>query len=329
MHKDRKTLVYRGEEPNVCIGDATFRIMPSGKFIIIFETGGATEPSAQNHIRMSVSDDQGDSWSKPTPVVQLPNRATLPSEVTVTDQLTVYYQSHDGFWENWTNWTISSFDEGNSWSEPKPFLPALHRAYMRNILILRNGTRLMPIERFPIPDGLDKTIGKDGSFEKPENGVLISRDGESGWESSTFITGSRGFAENNVIELSNGTIAMLCRTDAGIGCLLRSDSLDGGKTWSPFHPSGIPNPGSKFRLFPLSGGRIALLHNPDPCHRNPLALWISDDDMASWKYRKVLTDFPGNVQYPDGVISSDGKSLHFAFDYNRHDLIYWRTELPN
>ena len=94
-------------------------------------------------------------------------------------------------------------------------------------------------------------------------------------------------------------------------------------------PSGIPNPGSKFRLFSLSGNRIALLHNPDPARRNPLALWISDNDMVSWDYRKILTDFPGNVQYPDGVISADERFLHFAFDYNRHDLIYWCTELPD
>lgn len=329
MTADRKTLVYRGEYPDLCIGDATLRILPSGKFIIIFETGGVTEPCVENHIRMCVSEDRGEHWSPPVPVVRLPGRATLPSEVVVTDKLTVYYQSHDGFWENWSNWTISSYDEGRSWAEPEPFLPALHRAYMRNICTLKDGTQLMPIERFPIPDGLDKTIGKDGSFERPENGVLIRRRGQAEWTSSSFITGFRGFAENNVIELSDGTVVMLCRTDAGTGCLLRSDSFDGGKSWSPFRPSGIPNPGSKFRLFSLSGNRIALLHNPDPARRNPLALWISDNDMVSWDYRKILTDFPGNVQYPDGVISADERFLHFAFDYNRHDLIYWCTELPD
>jgi predicted neuraminidase len=132
---------------------------------------------------------------------------------------------------------------------------------------------------------------------------------------------------------------MLIRAD-GTGCLHRSDSTDRGRTWSPVTPTAIPNPGTKAQLHRLADGRIALLHNASSAtshpnsktaaqvNRNPLSLWLSADDLATWSYRRDLTDFPGMLAYPDGEVSADGQFIHFAFDYNRHDVIYWGARLP-
>ena len=92
----------------------------------------------------------------------------------------------------------------------------------------------------------------------------------------------------------------------------------------------IPNPGTKFRLHRLSTERIVLIHNPNPKPgvRNPLALWASDDDMNTWSHKRTLIDFPGQLQYPDGFVDAAEDYVHFAFDYNRHDLIYVGAKLP-
>ena len=50
--------------------------------------------------------------------------------------------------------------------------------------------------------------------------------------------------------------------------------------------------------------------------------------MTTWGYKRVITDFPGQLSYPDGVVSEDEGFVHFAFDYNRHDLIAVSAELP-
>ncbi len=83
-----------------------------------------------------------------------------------------------------------------------------------------------------------------------------------------------------------------------------------------------------------------LVHNPNAAtshpnskpmamlNRSPLALWVSDDDMETWGSRRVLTDFPGMLAYPDGQVDADERFVHFAFDYNRHDVIYWGARLP-
>ena len=42
----------------------------------------------------------------------------------------------------------------------------------------------------------------------------------------------------------------------------------------------------------------------------------------------MLTDFPGMLAYPDGVVDASERYVHFAFDYNRQDMIYCGAKLP-
>ncbi len=325
---DHKALIYKGAVPDLCCCDATLRILPSGEFVVIFMGGGDGEPRLENHIRLCRSSDRGASWSAPETVMRFADRGCLLTEAVLDgEMLTLYGMSHRGMYKEWRNWTIRSGDGGRSWSAPEEFAPYPCRAFIRNRLILRNGNHLYPVQVYPVKDDPDSSPILDGSLESPANGALVSSDGGRSFRKSNLVYGASDWAENNVVELRDGRIAMLIRSDK-TGCLFRTDSADGGLTWGEPGRTEIPNGGTKFRLFPLPDGRIALLHNPDPARRWPLALWISDDDMASWGYQRILTDFPGELQYPDGVVDADGTMIHFAFDYNRHDLIYWGAELP-
>ena len=71
-----------------------------------------------------------------------------------------------------------------------------------------------------------------------------------------------------------------------------------------------------------------LVHNAHDRQRTNLSLWVSDDDMATWGSKRLLTDFPGKLQYPDGFVDEANGYVHFAFDYNRHDVIHWSAALP-
>jgi len=143
-----------------------------------------------------------------------------------------------------------------------------------------------------------------------------------------------GWAENNLVELSDGRVLMIIRADRLGGVLYLAESEDGGRTWPEFaSPTQIPNPGSKATLYGLGEDRVALLHNPNSKHRSPMALWISFDGMKTWPYQRVLqaesVDGPkGRMNYPDGFVSKDGEWLHFAFDDNRHRAVHYSAKLP-
>jgi hypothetical protein len=127
---------------------------------------------------------------------------------------------------------------------------------------------------------------------------------------------------------------MIIRADGLGGVLYYAESTDGGRTWPPFaRKTTIPNPGSKATLYPLGNNAVALLHNPHPTHRSPLALWVSFDGMRTWPYQRVLVrescDGPaGRLNSPDGFVDNNRRWLHFAFDDNRHRAVYVGARLP-
>lgn len=337
---DRKALVYKGDPPNCTCCDQALRILCNGEWIVVFMTGGSTEPAPENWVALCRSTDQGETWGPAETVLRRSDRGCTFTEVQIENgEIIVHVNVHAGFLDEWWNYTVRSRDNGRTWSEPALFEPLPRRALLRNIYKATWGDWIAPYQYYPPTGDPNASPLKDGSFEKVLIGTLVSRDRGQTWTDSNRLQ-SRCWAEDNVVELRDGRLVMLNRAD-GTGCLWRSESTDRGRTWTGPCRTDIPNPGSKFRLFRLRDGRIAMIHNPNPqtthpnskhyahCNRNPLALWISADDLQSWGYRRTLVDFPGMLAYPDGVLSDDERVIHFAFDYNRHDVIYYGACLPS
>lgn len=336
---DRWSLVYRGFPPDLMCVDQYLRVLPDGNWGVFFTTGSAVEPDPRNYIALSRSTDRGASWSRIEPVLKGNGRGVTCTEVLVCEnRITIFTSIHAGCFDQWHNCLIESVDNGKTWSEPQPFEPLPRRTFVRNLVETSWGEWVFPFQTYETRNNdPEPSPWHDGTFHSPAVGALITADGGRTWTVSNRVTGV-DWAENNIVELSGERLAMLVRAD-GRGCLYRSESRDRGRSWSELEPTDIPNPGSKFRLFRLRDGRILLLHNPNPSrggacatsnapNRNPLAVWISWDEMRSWGYQRVLFNFPGNLSYPDGFVDEDERYIHFAFDYNRHDVIYWGARLP-
>ena len=132
------------------------------------------------------------------------------------------------------------------------------------------------------------------------------------------------FFENAIADLGGDRVAMLIRADL-TNRLWRTDSNDGGVTWSEPEPTEIPNPGSKPRIINLPDGRIVLFHNPNEKdyddvkahghkYRTPLEMWISDDGMQSWGRKETLVAAPVLAQYPDGFYDDDQGCIYLVWE---------------
>jgi len=160
-------------------------------------------------------------------------------------------------------------------------------------------------------------------------GVIISDDqGESFYlRGYLWHDNPRHFFEPKIVELSDGSISLLCR-EWSDGWLWRSRSTDNGETWSPLERSDIPNPSSKVKVLRTADGRIFLIHNPSGTdgkqkgRRNPLSLWVSNDDMRTWSTKVDLVRDPmASLNYPDGFIDEERKELHFAWEDGKRVFI--------
>ena len=137
-----------------------------------------------------------------------------------------------------------------------------------------------------------------------------------------------GLLEPTCVRLKDGRVVMLMRAEWG-GSLWRAESKDNGRTWTEAWETGIPNPSSKAHLVRLPHGRIALLHNATGQRgvwgrRDPLSIWISDDEMKSWAIQEDVLH-GGMLAYPNGMVL-DGR-LVFAYDRNRRQAWFVEVEL--
>jgi hypothetical protein len=345
--QDRTSIIFDGVTPNKMVCDTTLRELPDGSWIHFMLAGGDTEPSPLNYTGVSRSKDQGKTWSKLEAFdVGFPREAKTigqgPTELMIRNgRCTLFFGTHSKHWANdWRSWFLTSDDSFKTWSKPQEVPGRLkERTFIRNHIIARDGRIILPFQHYIGPVAEQSLPPLERKFTNPRNGVIMSGDGGKTWTEHGNIRLTTndlyfGWAENNLAELSDGRIAMIIRADRLGGVLYYAESKDGGKTWPEFAvKTDIPNPGSKATLYPLGGDTVAMLHNPNPSHRSPMALWISFDGLKTWPYRRVLVpescDGPkGRLNYPDGFVSKDKQWLHFAFDDNRHRAVHYSAKLP-
>lgn len=345
--QDFKSIPYDGVTPNKMVCDTTLRELPDGSWILFMLAGGDTEPSPLNYTGVTRSLDHGKTW---TPLerfdVGFPREGKTigqgPTELMITGpRATLFFSTHSKHWANdWRSWFLTSDDSFKTWSKPSEVPGRLkERTFIRKHIVCKDGRIMIPFQHYIGPDDQQDRAPLDRDFTNPRNGVLISSDGGKSWTEHGNIRLTPndryfGWAENDLFEHPDGRITMVIRGDGLGGRLWKAESKDGGLTWPEFASlTSIPNPGSKTTLYNLGGDRVAILHNPNPKQRTPMALWISFDGMKTWPYQRVLqqesVDGPkGRMNYPDGFVSQDGQWLHFAFDDNRHRAVHYSAKLP-
>ncbi|MEP7365231.1 MAG: sialidase family protein [Acidobacteriota bacterium] len=347
VKQDRTSIAYDGIKPNSMVCDTTLRQLADGSWILFMLAGGDKEPSPQNYIGVLRSRDKGRTWSKLEAFeTGFPRSGKTigqgPTELIVQGKrCTLCFATHSFHWRNdWKSWFLYSDDNCRTWSKPVPDPGRLqNRTFLRNHIVTRDGRMLIPFQHYIGPEAESAKPPLERALTNPRNGVLMSGDGGKSWTEHGNIRLTSddryfGWAENNIVEFSDARIGMIIRADKLGGVLYYAESKDGGRTWPEFAAkTEIPNPGSKATLYGLGGDTVAILHNPNPMHRSPMALWISFDAMRTWPYRRVLVpesvDGPaGRMNYPDGFVSKDKKWLHFAFDDNRRRAVHYSAKLP-
>src|SRR5262249_53217920 len=91
-----------------------------------------------------------------------------------------------------------------------------------------------------------------------------------------------GIIQPTLLETADKRVVALCRS-RGLGFICRTESKDGGETWTPAQPTELPNPNSGIDAVRAANGDWFLAYNPTKQGRSPLALARSADEGKTWK----------------------------------------------
>jgi len=102
------------------------------------------------------------------------------------------------------------------------------------------------------------------------------------------------------------TLVGLIRDNSRGGRLLRTYSMDNGRSWTPIVKTNFPDATSKFFVLQTSRGEYVMVSNANPSRRDPLTLAISPDGLVFTKLLKLIGG--RHVDYPH-MIEHDGHLL--------------------
>lgn len=202
----------------------------------------------------------------------------------------------------WGEWTVSN-DGGRSWTPQRRLPPEVMGPIKNKPVQLSDGRILCP---------------SSSEHQGWQAHVEITRDLKT-WEVIGPLNDGKGIGviQPTILTHPGGRLQMLCRTRRE-GFIAQSWSSDGGRTWSPFAATTLPNPNSGIDAVTLEDGRQLLVFNNTPKGRTPLNVAISRDGEA-WDVVVTLESQPGEYSYPAVIQSADGL-VQITYTYRRQSI---------
>ena len=145
------------------------------------------------------------------------------------------------------------------------------------------------------------------------------------WSTTSGIHSRLGNIQPAVVQITNDYLIAYCRRGGDYGpradgYLVRTESRDGGRSWSAGTDSQFPNPNSAVDFIRLNNGHLLLVYNDSMSRRSPLTVALSADEDKSYPWRKNIAEGANDFAYPRAIQTSDGL-IHVVYTSNRRTVI--------
>jgi predicted neuraminidase len=262
-------------------------------------------------------------WSRPTRIADTPNRGEGNAVVwQEPGGLTwLFYVSRYG--ETWADSIIKykySRDGAETWSDPEIISFEKGLMVRSQPIQFANGDFLLPIyhER-----GTDKEhVGEDSTS-------LFARFDKASkrWSFTKEIHSRMGNIQPAVVQCDANHLLAYCRRGGGYGhvpdgFIVKTESNDGGLTWSQGVDTKFPNPNSAVDLIKLKNGHLVLVYNDSfEGERMPLTMRVSTDNGKTWPSKRNIVNKPGDTAaYPYIIETADGR-IHGVYTSQERTVI--------
>lgn len=260
-------------------------------------------------------------WTEPQVIADTPFQG---------DGNPVVWQAPDGvvwlfyvvrFGETWSHARVKgkiSTDGAVTWSDS--FMLTLEEGTMARgkPIVLNDGDYLLPMYF---------EAGGDKEMLAPETASYFLRfDPETEkWTETNRIKSPNGNLQPQVVQLTDNHLVTWMRRGGGYGpetkgYILKSESHDGGRTWSDAVDTELPNPNAAVDALKLKSGKVLLVYNNHMYNRSPLTVSISEDGGKTWPYSRDIAGGAMDLAYPYAIETADGK-IHIIYTTNGRSTI--------
>lgn len=309
--------------------------LADGRIAVVMR-GGAPHVGLKGRLDMAFSSDEGQTWSKPTVVV----------DSGIDDRNPALGQAADGtlvvaYWHNTrydaagqynsnldtpvSTWTTRSGDGGKTWSKPVQINVSdigWGSPYGK-VLTLPDGSMLMAVYGGAVRDASKSPTTRPKETE--HSYVYRSTDNGQSWL-RFGQPGPQGFNETGLLRLPSGVILAAMRRDPG-GTVCLTRSADGGKTWAEPSQPITPNSVHPADLTLLPDGRVLMVcgDRVGPYGVRGLIGDASGDFDRAGRIRVVTDATNGDCGYPSSVMLKDGRILTAYYAVGSKDNPSWGT----
>lgn len=317
---DVSVLVYPATEENPRYSEGSVLGLEDGSMLFaITEFIGAGTDFSRGQIVARASSDGGQTWG-PKRVLQENTGDQNVMSVTLKrlapNRVAMFYLKKNSH-SDLHMFVRFSQDETRTFSEPVLVTPGVGYHIVNNDRILRLSTG-----RLLAPTSFTADI-KDPKVNHITSHCNISDDDGLTWRrgKGRVDLPKRGAMEPDVVEMQDGRVLMILRTQ--LGYIAKAYSSDGGETWTGPQSLGIKAPESPatIRRIPTTGDLLLIWNHTwkkgagHGGRRTPLTAAISSDEGASWKHvRNLESDLTNTYAYTS-----------LTFIGNRAVMTYWET----
>ncbi|MCF6283688.1 MAG: exo-alpha-sialidase [Candidatus Hydrogenedentes bacterium] len=317
--------VYPATEANPRYSEGDIHVLNDGRMLY-----GTTEfiedwsDFAKARIVGRISADGGQTWGERMVLQENiggKNVMSLTFQALSDSAVGMFYLRKNDF-DDLDVYLRPSTDGGLTWDEAilVTDAPGYHVMNNDRVIRLKSGRILVPVSSSP-------NVKTDNHFKCS---VWYSDDAGDTWRVSRDVVdyAKRGAMEPELLELNNGRILMIIRTQLGhIGAAY---SEDGGDTWSEAADWGVraPEAPSTLRRIPSTGDLLLIWNDTfvdgagHGGKRAPLTVAISKDEGKTWIHKKNIESIAGDPSVFMGGFSY----ISATFDRGRVLLGYYVGE---
>lgn len=261
------------------------------------------------------------AWTAPVVLARDPYRSVGNAVIWQAPDALVWLFYVVRYGATWSTSRIQakvSHDGARTWSDAFPLALEAGMMVRNRPIVMSDGTYLLPVY---LEDGADtESVGPASTSRflrfDPKNQT---------WDALGEITSAGGNIQPAVVEVAPGRLIAYARRGGNYaptttGWMVRSESNDGGRTWTEGRDSAFPNPNSAVDFLKLRSGSLLLVYNDHMWRRTPLMAALSTDGDRSYPHRRAIASGENSFAYPIALQASDGR-IHVVYSSDGRKVI--------